>query len=111
MKIIENKIIPFKGFIAINLFGLVFVKTGTKLSERTKNHEAIHTAQQRELLFVLFYVVYVIEWFVRLVIPGAHNAYRSVSFEQEAKSYEGERDYLKYRKPYRWLSYLLSFKK
>lgn len=26
MKIIYNKLIPFKGFIAINLFGIIFVR-------------------------------------------------------------------------------------
>lgn len=59
MKIIYNDIIPFKGYKAINLFGIVFArKSARPLSDKNKNHEAIHTAQMRELLYVPFYIVY-----------------------------------------------------
>lgn len=44
MKLIYNNIIPFKGFKAINLFGLCFVRKGMKMSEKDINHESIHTA-------------------------------------------------------------------
>ena len=53
MKIIYNDIIPFKGYKAINLFGIVFArKSARPLSDKNKNHEAIHTAQMKELLYV-----------------------------------------------------------
>ena len=62
MKVIYNSLIPFKGFIAINLFGIVFARKEYKeLSRRTLNHEAIHTAQMKEMLYVFFYLWYVIE--------------------------------------------------
>jgi hypothetical protein len=41
MKIIYNKVIPFKGFKAINLFGFLFARK--PLSESDINHETIHT--------------------------------------------------------------------
>lgn len=44
MKLIYNNIIPFKGFKAINLFGLCFVRNGMKMSDKDINHESIHTA-------------------------------------------------------------------
>jgi len=44
MKIIYNNIIPFKGFKAINLFGLIFVRRGSKFGVIDKSHEQIHTA-------------------------------------------------------------------
>ena len=46
MKIIYNSIIPFKGFLAINLFGLLFVREERKdkLNSIVINHEAIHLA-------------------------------------------------------------------
>lgn len=45
MKIVYNNIIPFKGFAAINLFGIVFArKSAEPLSAATVRHEAIHTA-------------------------------------------------------------------
>jgi hypothetical protein len=44
MKIIRNNIIPFKGFKAINLFGILFVRGNAELSDEVINHESIHTA-------------------------------------------------------------------
>ena len=59
MKIIRNKCIPFKGFRAINLFGVLFVRGNARISERTLRHEAIHTAQMKEMLYIGFlYLVY-----------------------------------------------------
>ena len=44
MKIIYNNVIPFKGFKAINLFGIVFVRKGCKMNNIDINHEKIHSA-------------------------------------------------------------------
>lgn len=74
MKIIYNNIIPFPGFAAINLFGVIFARKKYRpLSETTVNHEAIHTEQMKELLYVGFYLCYLVEWIVRLFMKG--NAY------------------------------------
>lgn len=61
MIIIYNNIIPFKGFKAINLFGVLFVRKGYKLNDIDIRHERIHTAQQREMLYVFFFLWYVID--------------------------------------------------
>lgn len=83
MKIIYNNIIPFPGFAAINLFGVIFARKKYRPLSATKiNHEAIHTAQMKELLYVGFYICYLIEWVVRLFMKGS--AYRNISFEREA---------------------------
>ena len=82
MKVVYNNLIPFKGYKAINLFGIVFARKGAVLTDKDLNHEAIHTAQMKEMLYLLFYVWYVVEWIVRLF--GKGNAYRNISFEQEA---------------------------
>ena len=83
MKIVYNNITPFKGFAAINLFGVIFARKECRpLSTSTVNHEAIHTEQMKELLYIGFYVCYVVEWLVRLFMKG--NAYRNISFEKEA---------------------------
>lgn len=83
MKIIYNNIIPFKGFAAINLSGVVLARQECRpLSETTVNHGSIHTEQMKELLYVGFYFCYLIEWIVRLFMRG--NAYRNISFEKEA---------------------------
>lgn len=104
MKIIENKIIPFPGYKAINLFGILFVREGAKISEQDLNHESIHTAQMKEMLYIFFYIWYIVEWVIRLFKKG--NAYRNISFEQEAYNNEDNLEYLNNRKHYEWFKYL-----
>lgn len=104
MKIIENRYIPLKRFLAINLFGCVFVKKGVKLSRQMLNHEYIHTMQQVEMCFVFFYLWYVMEWLVRLLLyRDAMRAYRSVLFEREAYRHQHDDDYRFHRKHFAWL--------
>lgn len=100
MKIIYNKLIPFKGFAAFNFCGLIFTKK-EKLSERTLNHEAIHTAQMKELLYIGFYIWYLIEWLIRLFMKG--DAYRNIFFEREAYNHQSDFEYLNNRKHYAFL--------
>lgn len=104
MKLIYNKFIPFKGFRAINLFGVCFVREGCSMPPHSINHEKIHTAQMRELWYVGFYVLYLLEWLCRLVYAPM-TAYRGISFEREAYEHQYDYDYLKTRRPYaQWLS-------
>lgn len=104
MKIIYNNTIPFPGFKAINLFGILFVRKGCKMSEEELNHEAIHTAQMKEMRYIFFYLWYLIEWVVRLFKKG--NAYRNISFEREAYDNEIYLSYLKIRTKCAWVDYL-----
>lgn len=90
MKIVYNKFIPFKGFSAINLFGVIFARKECKVTPRTINHEKIYTAQMRELGYIGFYVLYFLEWLYRLAVD-TNRAYRAISFEVEA--YEHQNDY------------------
>lgn len=105
MIIIKNNIIPFSGFLAINIFGILFVREeywksrNDNAKKTTLNHESIHTAQMKELLYVFFYIIYFFEWIVRLFINGK-NAYDNISFEKEAYFNQNDLDYLKTRKHY-----------
>jgi hypothetical protein len=103
MRIIRNNIIPFSGYKAMNLFGVLFVRGNARIDDITLNHEKIHTAQIKEMLYVFFYVWYVIEWFIRL--PKG-NAYRNISFEREAYNNEKDLRYLDNRKRFAWIKYL-----
>lgn len=94
---IWNKWIPFKGFRAINLFGVCFVREGCTMPPHSINHEKIHTAQMKELWYVGFYLLYFLEWLMRLVITPTV-AYRNISFEREAYDNQYNYDYLKSRK-------------
>lgn len=111
MKIIYNKLIPFKGFLAINLFGILFVrkeKDGSNpvISEYTINHESIHTKQIKELGYIFFYIWYFIEWIINWLRCGdSMMAYYAISFEMEAYENQYNQEYLSTRKKYSWLKY------
>lgn len=110
MKIIKNKIIPFNGYKAINIFGIIFTKG--ELSEKEINHELIHTKQMKEMLYVPFYIWYGIEYLIKL-FPNKFNlskTYNAVSFEQEAYLHQAELNYLEERKHYAWWQYLTQYK-
>lgn len=104
MKVIPNKIIPFKGYKCINLFGVLFVRKGCTMSKSDYNHEAIHTKQMKELLYVPFYILYLLEWLYRLIQKG--NAYRNISFEKEAYNNENDMNYLDKREHFSWIEYI-----
>lgn len=105
MKIIYNNLIPFPGFKAINLFGILFARKGEIINEETLVHESIHTAQMKEMLYLGFYLWYIIEWIIKLFIYGG-NSYRNISFEREAYNNEDNPKYLETRKHYSWLKLL-----
>lgn len=120
MKIIRNSIIPCKGFSAINLFGVVFVRKEIRPQHNISlrnweimlNHELIHTAQMKELLYIPFYLWYLLEWLIRFVMyRNAKKAYRNVSFEREAYDMQNNFHYIidKERKSYAFIKYI--FKK
>ena len=85
----------------INLFGVAVSGDTSWIDRRVVNHERIHTAQMRELLFVPFYVAYIVEWVVRLLKErNFYAAYRSISFEREAYAHGDNLNYLASRKMY-----------
>lgn len=104
--IINNSIIPFgKDYTAINLFGVIFAKE--RLSEHEIRHERIHTLQQREMLFLPFFLWYVVEWGIRLVLyRNMHKAYRNISFEREAYANQRDVNYNQHRRLFAWMKYL-----
>lgn len=112
MNIIYNTIIPVKGFLAMNLFGLIFARPKLKtLSPYYKDivirHEEIHTEQYKELLYLFFLVWYGLEYVIKLLFCwNFKEAYKSVSFEQEANLHETDENYLNNRKHYAWTKWI-----
>lgn len=97
--IVKNKIIPFNGFKAINLFGIIFVKKN--LNNIDINHERIHTAQMKEWLFIGFYLLYITEYLINLIkYKNTKIAYKNISFEKEAYTNQSNLQYLTIRKHY-----------
>lgn len=112
-KILYSKIIPPKGFVAINLFGLIVVRKGFTLTKTSLYHEKIHTRQMIEMLFLLFYLWYVIEYLIRLIqYKGAFlEAYRNISFEREAYAMQNDLQYIKRRKTWAWRFFFVKKRK
>ncbi|MCQ2210513.1 MAG: hypothetical protein MJZ34_09495 [Paludibacteraceae bacterium] len=103
MKPIYNKILPIKGFKAINLFGIIFVRKGLRMSKTDINHERIHTHQMLEMLIVFFYLFYIIEWVIKLLYyRNGLVAYQNLSFEREAYFHQNNLYYLEKRNHYEW---------
>ncbi|MDO4958648.1 MAG: hypothetical protein Q4E68_05270 [Prevotellaceae bacterium] len=104
MKIIYNRFFPFGSFWAINIFGIIFCRVDKgRLPEVVKNHEYIHTLQQREMLYIGFYIFYVAEWLYRLIkTRNFMKAYYSISFEREAYAHQNDLNYKYKRKRFAW---------
>lgn len=107
MKIIYNNIIPFRPFWATNLCGFVFVRKDVgRLTAVARNHEYIHSLQQREMGYVLFFLWYNIEWLVRLILyRSSMKAYRNIAFEREAYDCERNLEYAEHRRHFAWWKY------
>ena len=102
--IIYNKVLPFGHYKLINIFGLIFTKS-KNISEIDINHEKIHTAQMKELLYIFFYIWYIIEFIMRFLFTFSWKAaYLNMLFEQEAYDNQKDLNYLTKRKHYAWLT-------
>jgi hypothetical protein len=104
-----NAISIFMRVAGISLFPFVILrekyrdaKYWSKKNDIIVNHETIHFWQTLELGIVLFYVLYVVEFLIKLAFYGG-NAYKNLSFEREAKGNEKNLKYLDNRKPYAWI--------
>ena len=128
MKILNlkySKIIPFDGFYAISLFGNLVRRIqykDTPVPIKTMNHEGIHVCQAEDFVpkalrkykffmilgFIVFYLLYFIEWLIKLIVSifVACNAYYSISFEQEAYLNEDNIDYQDNRERWAWAKYV-----
>ncbi|WP_338152382.1 hypothetical protein [Psychroserpens jangbogonensis] len=71
------------------------------------NHEKIHLRQQLELLIIVFYLWYSIEFLIRLLVYGNwKKAYKNISFEREAYVNEKDPNYLKLRPLWNFINFI-----
>ncbi|MDE6547448.1 MAG: hypothetical protein K2L22_00490 [Muribaculaceae bacterium] len=95
-----------KGY-CLNLFGTFWARDTSWIDRYVINHERIHTAQMRELLFIPFYIIYVVEWLIRIIqYRDVHKAYLNISFEREAYIHGHDLGYLKQRRHFASIHYL-----
>lgn len=105
MKVIINKILPFKGYSAMTIWPFIFSRT--EPTGIVLNHEATHCEQQLELLILPFFLWYVVEWLIRLLLyRNFYEAYRNISFEQEAYLNQHNTWYVTERSHFAWVKYL-----
>lgn len=101
MKVIFTKRFPFGKFKAICLFGRLYVKDEDNRTKRAMilrptlyfrliQHERTHSVQEKQLLYLFFFIWYGVEWFVKIFTEG--RAYREVCFEREARANESNYD-------------------
>ncbi len=108
MKIVVFPHILAKSFVAVTIFPFIVVKQREcKDNFVLINHEKIHIKQQIELLWLLFFIWFAVEYLIRLAqYKNSYLAYKNISFEREAYTNEHNLDYLKSRKFYSFLRYL-----
>ncbi|MBT8306120.1 MAG: hypothetical protein KJN85_04225, partial [Maribacter sp.] len=86
----------YKNYVGLSLWPFIILKhDALKDDIFLINHEKIHLAQQKELLIIPFYILYVAEWMVRsLYYFDTYKAYQNLSFEREAYRNEKNVAYL-----------------
>jgi hypothetical protein len=107
MFLIVSKYLVPKGYGGITVFPFVFFRSKSHAADAVSvNHEKIHLRQQAELLVVLFFIWYAIEFLIRIIKHGNwHKAYRNISFEREAYANEADLSYLARRAFWGFLNY------
>lgn len=98
MILFKNKYIPVKGFTAMAVFPFIFIRKDRTINRHILNHEKIHFAQQKELWFIGFYLLYLYYW--------VKKGYKNIPFEREAKLHQKDTQYLLNRKKYHWRTYV-----
>ena len=112
----------------MNLFGVIYRREencGWHLSQRTLNHEGIHSCQAEDFIknpnksdfkrilgYLIFYLLYIIEWifkFICVLFYWKIRPYYSLSYEQEAYNNEENFEYQETRKRFAWTKYLFKF--
>lgn len=107
--VVLNNLIPFKGYVAINILGIIFVRKDYKkcISDNFIRHELIHTEQMKECFYIGFYFLYVVFWLCLLAKHRNFNkAYREIPFEKEAYKNDYNNKFLGSREKFNWVNYV-----
>ncbi len=111
MIIVQNRLtglMPGK-FPAMCIWPFIFISPSVSKTSLAGivRHESIHARQQIEMLLVFFFVWYLLEFTIRIVLTrNFMNAYQNLAHEREAYSNDESPDYLNHRRPFAWLGYL-----
>lgn len=102
--IVSKYLIPVR-FKAIAFYPFIVIGNHFETGNRVlMNHEKIHLKQQLELLIFPFYVLYLMDYLIKIIIYRDKNkAYKNILFEREAYSNEEDMTYLKTRPFWNWI--------
>jgi hypothetical protein len=103
-----SKYLFHSGFNAITIWPFIILKNKSLEKDRILiHHEKIHLKQQIEMLWLLFFIWYLVEYMVKIVkFKDPMKAYRNLSFEREAYDNEHNMYYLEKRKFWSFLKYM-----
>lgn len=130
---IYNNIIPLKGFVALTMWPLLFIRKAAawRYDEVADRHENIHGEQQKEMLVIgctmavilavcgcgwwsplalpLFFYWYGIEWLIKYCYyRDTDKAYKNGALEREAYANQNDMTYLSHRRPFAWVGYIVN---
>ncbi len=90
-----------KDYFALTLGEFILAKG--PMDKYQLNHELIHVRQQRELLYLPFFLWYLVEWLVLYVkYRDWTKAYFNIRFEREAYLHQHDLTYLQRRRHYHY---------
>lgn len=95
-------------FLGMTIYPFIFItQKELKNDPMLLNHEKIHVQQQKELLWLPFFIWYIAEFLIRLLLYRNKNrAYRNICFEREAYAHENDFQYLNRRENWTFLNFL-----
>lgn len=107
MIVFSRYLVP-KHYLGLTIWPFIFLKNKKlKHDAILINHECIHIRQQIELLIFPFFIMYVVEFLLRLYqYKSWHVAYLNTSFEREAYKNENDFNYLKSRPFWGFMKYM-----
>ncbi|MDP5229953.1 MAG: hypothetical protein NWQ38_06135 [Cellulophaga sp.] len=106
--IVISKHFFYKNYVGLTLWPFIILKNSTLKKDAVLiHHERIHLKQQKELLLVPFYLIYILEWALRSIwYLDTYKGYQNISFEREAYQNETNLDYVSERKSFSFIKYL-----
>lgn len=106
--VIFSKYLFHPSFNAIAIWPFIILKNkDLKDDDVLINHEKIHLQQQKEMLWLLFFLWYLIEFLVKLIkYRKPMLSYRNLSFEREAYANENHKNFLNKRSFWNFLKYI-----
>lgn len=136
MEVVFRKHFPFKGFTALTMWPVIFVRADRKekFTDKVLRHETTHALQQIECYVLgwllalamslagfgwwslipvgLFFELYLLEWVIKIPFCkfDTNRAYMSISFEREAYLWQYDKGYNSVRPHFEWRYFIFTIK-